>query len=256
MTQNLSPEFYLSLLSGREGDVSHISMEQRDNQVGSRLSGHPFIQDPERLLDVLDALASICVHDREVFFVSLAMNSAGATLYVSTNGEVPATAIDHLVNIQQRLKALKAVLEPGPPSNVESPDPNHTQERADRELGLQSMIYEYSYPKLRRRYKKRGPAILEQYETIISKLLGSDVEESDRFSRTRGLLLVIDEKLKSRKPPPGPRLVTLIRAITLLNKLWQQQLKHIGDNDSLGKWDRATSASDLASRIRDTDKLI
>ena len=154
-------------------------------------------QDPERssLLDVLDALASTCVHDREVFFVSLAKNSDEATLYVSTNGEVPATAIAHLANIQQRLKDLKAVLELGPPSIVESPDPDRTQARADGELRLQSMIYEHSYPKLRRRYRKRGPEILEQYKTITSKLLGIDAEESNRFSKTQGLLLVIDKML-------------------------------------------------------------
>jgi hypothetical protein len=42
MAQNPAPELYLSLLSGRYSNVSYISAEQRHNDVGCRLSGHPF----------------------------------------------------------------------------------------------------------------------------------------------------------------------------------------------------------------------
>ena len=93
MVQNPTPELYLSLLSGRYGDVSHILIEQRHDDVGS----HPFPNDPDRLMDLLDALAAICIRKEktEVFFVSLAMDSTTATLYISSNTTVSATVTYH-----------------------------------------------------------------------------------------------------------------------------------------------------------------
>ena len=85
------PEFYLSLLSSRCRGVSRLSEEQRD-------TSNPFRKEPDRLvLDVLDALAAICVSNErgDVFCVSLAMESNGAKLYVSTNGPVPANVTVH-----------------------------------------------------------------------------------------------------------------------------------------------------------------
>ena len=96
-------------------------LQVQRNNTGTHLSGdssHPFSEDPERLLDVLDAIASICVVDREVYFVSLAMDPNHATLYVSTNGKVPATVTAHLLGIRRGLEELKAVLEPGPLNNT------------------------------------------------------------------------------------------------------------------------------------------
>jgi hypothetical protein len=131
MAQKPTPELYLSLLSGRYSDVSHISTEQRHNNVGSRISGHPFPNDPERLMDLLDALAAVCIRREkgEVFFVSLAMDLNAATLYVSSNETVPATVISHLCKIRGQLKELRAVVEPNPlipADNERSPDPNKT----------------------------------------------------------------------------------------------------------------------------------
>jgi hypothetical protein len=170
MAQNTTPELYLSLLSGRYGDVSHISTEQRHNDVGSR---HPFPNDPDRLMDLLDALAAICIRKEktEVFFVSLAMDSNTATLYISSNTTVPAIVITHLRKVRGQLRELQAVVEfdPSiPPDSEPSPNPNNTQSRADRELDLQKTIYEYSYNKLRQRFLKRAPAILKEYDTILS----------------------------------------------------------------------------------------
>jgi hypothetical protein len=95
------PELYLSLLSSRYA-------ERRDNDVGSRILqvDKPFHKDPD-LLNVLDGLAAICVrHERDFFFVSLAMDTNAATLYVSTNGTVPSTVTDHLHTIRRKLKEL------------------------------------------------------------------------------------------------------------------------------------------------------
>jgi len=105
MAEKISPELYLSLLSGRYGEVSHLSSENSDNKVGSCLQVPQFRKDPDHLLDVLDALAAICVHNEQgdVFFVSLAMGTDTATLYVSTNGTVPATLASHLHAIRREL---------------------------------------------------------------------------------------------------------------------------------------------------------
>src|SRR6266568_5685732 len=109
----MAPELYLSLLSGY-GDVSHISTEPRHNDIGSRIrvSGHPFGNDPNRFMDLLDALAATCVQkDKgEIFFVSLAMDSDSTTLYVSSNKTVPATVTNYLHRIRGQLKQLHDVL--------------------------------------------------------------------------------------------------------------------------------------------------
>lgn len=120
-SQNTTPELYLSLLSGQHGDVSHLSTEQRHNDVGSRLSGHPFPKDSDRLMDLLDAVAAVCIRKEkaEVFFVSLAMDPKAATLYVSSNESVPATVISHLHKIRGQLKELRKVVEPSPSITVD-----------------------------------------------------------------------------------------------------------------------------------------
>jgi len=193
MAQSPSPELYLAILSGRENDVSSLSQKQRNNYAGLRLFGdssHPSSQGPERLLDVLDAIASICVVDREIYFVSLAMDPNHATLYVSTNGEVPITVIAHLIDIRRRLKA---VLEPGPLTNSNT-DLNVTQARTNSELKLQlqQMMYQHSYPKLRRRFRKRGPAILQKYKVIESLLPTSNADDCQIISVTYDLLSQIN----------------------------------------------------------------
>jgi len=71
--------------------------------------------------------------------------------------------------IRTHLKALKEVVEldqGNPTAEFESsPDPNKTQSRADSELELRKAIYEFSYPKFRRRFLKRAPMILKEYDT-------------------------------------------------------------------------------------------
>jgi hypothetical protein len=63
-------------------------------------------------MDLLDALAAICIRKEngEVFFVSLAMDSDAATLYVSSNEPVPTTVISHLQKIRGQVKALKSLV--------------------------------------------------------------------------------------------------------------------------------------------------
>jgi hypothetical protein len=124
------PELYLSLLSGY-GDVSHISTESRHNDIGSRISSHPSAAEPNRIMDLLDALAAICVHKEkgETFFVSLAMDSDSTTLYISSNHTVPATVTNYLIRIRGQLKELHDALEfPSiTTSNEISPNPNVTR---------------------------------------------------------------------------------------------------------------------------------
>ena len=204
-SQTTTPELYLSLLSGRHGDVSHLSTEQRHNDVGPRLSGHPFPNDPDRLMDLLDALAAVCIRKEkeQVFFVSLAMDQNAATLYVSSNESVPATVISHLYKIRGQLKELRKVVEPSPsiPADSETfPDPNKTRSRTDSELELQKTIYEHSYSKLRLRFFKRAPAILEIYETTMKSLQAND-EDAELLHLTRWVLELIQGLLQNDRPP-------------------------------------------------------
>jgi len=96
MAQKFSPELYLS-----------------DKAIASRCqSDHPLPKYPDHLLDVLDALAAICV--RHKGDVSLTVDPNYTTLHVSTNGTVPATLITHLHKIQGQLKKLNSVAASGP----------------------------------------------------------------------------------------------------------------------------------------------
>jgi len=105
----------------------------------------------------------------EVLFVSMAMKTDAVTLFVASNGNIPKTVTSHLTQIRTHLKALKEVVEldqGNPTAEFESsPDPNKTQSRADSELELRKAIYEFSYPKFRRRFLKRAPMILKEYDT-------------------------------------------------------------------------------------------
>ncbi|KIJ91079.1 hypothetical protein K443DRAFT_656611 [Laccaria amethystina LaAM-08-1] len=185
-SQNTTPELYLSLLSGRHGDVSYLSTEQRHNDVGSRLFGRPFPKDPNRLVDLLDALAAVCIRKEkgEVFFVSLAMDPKAVTLYPRP------TVISHLLKIGGQLKKLRKVVEPNPSipaDNETSPDPNKTQSRTDGELELQKTIYEHSYRKLCLCFSKRTLAILAMYEITV-KSLQANKEDAELLQLTHWAL--------------------------------------------------------------------
>jgi len=261
MAQNIVPQLYLSLLSGRYGDVAHLSAEHRYNEVGSRLSAsdHPFRKDPDPLLDVLDALAAICVRNAtgDIFFVSLAMDPNSATLHVSTNGTVPATLITHLRIIRGQLRNLKSVVEPGPSTSadIESPDPNNTQLRADYELRLQQTIYEYSYKKVQRRFTKRGPSILARYDDILKGLEPNNLAaDTELLALTRVLLRDIEDALKGAYPQER-QLALLIETIVAMSKGWRKCLEATEAN-VLTRWDNLTRKSGLASRIYDTNSSL
>jgi hypothetical protein len=246
MAQNPTPELYLSLLSGQDG----ISTEQHHNDVGSRISDHPFPNDPNRLMDLLDALAAVCIQKEkaEVFFVSLAMDSNAATLYVSSNETVPATVTSHLHKIRGQLKQLRAVVEPNPSipaDNETSPDPNNTQSRTDAELELQKTIYEHSYSKLCRRFSKRAPAILEKYKAMMTNLQAKE-EDTDLLNLTlRKLLEHVWGLLQNERPPLGSRLIDLIQTIDVMSRGWQSHLKEVGDDAILTRWDNLICKSGL-----------
>ena len=238
-SQTTTPELYLSLLSGRHGDVSHLSTEQRHNDVGPRLSGHPFPNDPDGLMDLLDALAAVCIRKEkeQVFFVSLAMDQNAATLYVSSNESVPATVITHLHKIRGQLKELRKVLEPNPSipgDNEPSPDPNKSQARTAGELEIQKTIYEYSYSKLRLRFSKRAPAILAIYETAVKSLQAND-KDAKLLRVTYLTLRRIQGLLQDDRPPLS--LTELIQTIDEMSGVWRGHLNATGNEDILTRWD-------------------
>lgn len=225
--------------------MSSLSQEQRNN-TGTHLSGdssHPSSEDPEGLLDILDAIASICVVDREVYFVSLAMDP-DATLYVSTNGKVPATVTAHLLGIRRGLTELKAVLEPGPSNNTNYPDPNVIQAQTDGELKLQQMMYQHSYPKLQRQFQKRWPTILRKYKVIESLLPTSNADDLQIIFVTYDLLSQIDILLKEEQPSTRS-----IQTIAMLSGTWRGHKRRV---ELLNAWEEIACMSGLASRIYDT----
>lgn len=253
MAQDIPPQLYLSLLSGRYGDVSHLSEENRDNEVGSRLSDsdHPFRKDPHRLLDVLDALAAICVHNSkgDIFFVSLSMNPNSSSLHVSTNGTVSTALTDHLRKVRSQLKVLKDVLKPGPPTSadIESPDPGKSPERADCELMLQKTIYEYSYKKVQQRFTKRGPVILANYDVIVKNLEAKNLAaDTELLDNTHVVLRAIGGALKDTNPQER-HLSLLIEAIKALSMAWRECLEST-EATVLTRWDDLTRKSGISPR--------
>jgi hypothetical protein len=256
------PELYLSLLSSRYGSVSRLSAERRGNDAGSRICDDELFptrscKDPDRLLDVLDALAAICVRkdQGDIFFVSLAMDSKGATLYVSTNGPVPATLTTHLHKIRGKLKDLRSVLEfaASPPPDNDSPDPNSTPSWSQSELDIQLIIYEYSYKKVRRRYQKRGHKILEQYGANVSDIGTVVPADVKLLSLTQVALKFIDAFL-SEERIQETHLKGLIKTIDGLSALWKGHLESAEEDseDLLTRWDNLTGKFSLSSLIYDT----
>ena len=242
------PELYLSLLSGRH----------RDNAVESRIfhENQSFHKDPEHLHDVLDALAAICVSKEQgdIFFVSLAVDSYGTKLYVSTNGTVPSTVIAHLHHIQSKLKHFKSVLESAssPGSVIDSPDPNIIISQTESRLDIQRTIYEYSYKKVQKRYQKRVPEILKEYEGIMKNLIetGTVVDEDVKLlSNTKILLRQIGSLVNGKTPPQEPFLTRLIVTIAGLSANWKKHMKPTGENDLLTQWDALTGEPNLSSYL-------
>jgi hypothetical protein len=179
MHQDPTPELYLSLLSGCPSNVSHLSMEQRYNNIGSHLSGHPFLKDPDQLMDLLNTLTAVHIwrEKGEVFFVSLAIDLKAAIPYVSSNKSIPATIIFHLCIIQDQLKELQKVVECSPSilaDNKTSPDPNKTKPHTDSKLKLQKTMYKHLYSKLCLHFSKKAPTILEVYKTTMKSLQAND----------------------------------------------------------------------------------
>ena len=217
----------------------------------------PFYENPNRLFHVLDALAAICVHkDKgDVFFVSLAMDSTAAILYVSANGTVPPPVIAHLHAIQKQLKELRDVLQftLPPTTDIDSSDPNITESRSAGELILQRTIYRHSYRKLRQRYQKRGSEILAQYDAMTEILrteynIDYNNHDFNLLAETKISLQNIGNFLKDERAPPEPSFTNLIKVIACLSDCWKTRLDDMEENGLLSRWDRLTCKS-LSLRI-------
>ena len=258
MAQSPTPEFYLSLLSGRYGSVSRLSTEEGNNNVEARLADpHPFPKDPDQLTDLLDAFAAICIHEpKEVFFVSLSVDPNGVKLYVAANEEVPVTVVSHLYDVRIRLQKLKAVVQTDSSISADSetsPNTNVTPLWTNAELELQKVIYTHSYNKLQRHFLKRAPAIIDEYHTIIKSLQSDNI--SDKYTKildnTRPLLSRIRDLLE--KKLSDLRLIDLIETIDLLGEAWKEDLKDVGNGKGvLDKWENSIRKSGLAFRIYDS----
>lgn len=257
MAQKPTPELHLSLLSGRYGTVSRLSAEERNNNVETRLADHPFLKDPDRLTDLLDALAAICVHKpKDVFFVSMSMDPKGVKLFVASNEEVPLHVASLLYDVRIQLQKLKEVvqIDPSIPANSEtSPDPSVTPLRTNAELDLQKVIYTYSYSKLQRCFLKRAPVILDEYHAVVESLQNIEDEDTYHLEMTRTLLVRIRDHLLEPRELSDLPLIDLIETIDLLNETWQEDLKVVGNGHAvLVKWESSTSKSGFGFHTYDT----
>ncbi|EDQ99920.1 uncharacterized protein LACBIDRAFT_334617 [Laccaria bicolor S238N-H82] len=205
LSQNTTPELYLSLLSGRH--------EQRHNDAGSRLSGHPFPKDPHQLMDLLDALAAVCIRKEkgEVFFVSLAMamDPKAATLYVSSNESVPATVISHLYKIWGQLKELQKAVEPSP---LSIPADNKTLSNPNKTLSHMDAIYE-----------------------TTAKSLQANNKDAKFLHLTCLVLKHIQGLLQNDRPPHC--LTDLIQTIDRMSVAWWDHLNTAEIDNILTHWD-------------------
>lgn len=261
MAQDIPPQLYLSLLSGkgRYGDVSRE--ESRDNEVGLRLSESDcsFGKNSRRVLNVLDALAAICVHNDkgDIFFVSLSMNPDSSIMHVSSNGTVPTTLIDHLKKVRGQFKLLKDALILSSPTSadIESPDTSKTPKRMEYELMVEKTIYRYSYKKVQRRFAKRGPAILARYNDIVKNLEAiNPALDTELLYVTHPLLRRIEVILENTIPQEQD-LIDLIDIIAGLSVVWRDCLESTKET-VLTWWDDLNGKSGLVSCVYDTSFVI
>ena len=243
MTQILAPELYLSLLSGRSGGISHILTEPRHSDIGSC----QFPNDSDRLMNLLDAFASICVRKEkgEVFFVSLAIESDSVTLYVASNDMVPHSLTTYLYKIWGQLKNLNAVATDS--GSLRNPNNIKSDAVVASGLELKKTIYEHSYSKLRQRFLKRAPAILEKYPSIETKLRVNGIapEVIGLLDDTIPLLHWLGHQLENEKPPSGKEFVDFIQTIEALSKDWQHRLNAPADGNILTRWNTLMCKFDL-----------
>jgi hypothetical protein len=138
-----------------------------------------------------------------------------------------------------------------PPPNIESPNPNNTQLRSDVELDIQRIIYKYCYPKVQRRFRKRGPEILAKYDTIAESLYSSNtVIDADikLLNTTRRLLENINDFLQDQIPEE-PRFTGLIKSIAVLSVNWKKHLGAVEEDGLLTRWDNLTFKSGVVCPI-------
>ena len=191
------------------------------------------------------ALAAICVSNErgDVFCVSLAMDSNGAKLYVSTNGPVPANVTVHLEKkYGKKLKELKLIVldsASSPPPNIDSPN-NTSLARSLKELEIQKIIFQYSYKIVRQRYQKREPKILKQYNEIMNHLIetgGVLQKDIELLTLTHLCLETIDIILKD-ETPRDLEVTRLIKSIAPLSGAWKKNLDE--EESLLTHWDNLT----------------
>lgn len=242
-TETPAPELSLSLLSGCFNDISRISTQQRHNIPDFKT---PFPTDPKRLTDFLDALAAVCVRKAtgQVFFVSLAVGAESQTLYLSSNETVPSTVTTHLNRIRSQLTKLHQF--PSTMTDDNSPNPNHTEARAEHELEILKMIYEYSYAKLRKRFLKRAPTILRNYASITDVVKSKGISGPDaKFLQHLHLILKgLREILRPEKPPTSEKLNLLISSIKSLSA--DERLKEEKDGNIFSQWDQSICGCSIA----------
>jgi hypothetical protein len=95
----LKPELYFTLLHKL---ISQTEVGSRHNQIQpSSLRPSPFPSHPDRLAKVLDAFASICLHEPkgQVVALSASLTKENARLFISENKKVDDKVLAHLYKV-------------------------------------------------------------------------------------------------------------------------------------------------------------
>jgi hypothetical protein len=173
------PGFYtpIAILQKLTSQTSQISARSQDVPLDD-LQGSPFRHHPDRLVKVLDALASICLHEPkgQVVAVSASLATDTVALFVSQNNKVEQKVQTHLENVWDLMRRLAASLAP-----VDHPDldqispprwPNNAETTADLEAELREAVYRFCYAKQVARLEKQSKK-LESFLEWLPKSKGS-----------------------------------------------------------------------------------
>jgi hypothetical protein len=154
-------EFYtaVTVLQKLAMETSYISDRLQDVPPNN-LQGSPFPTHPDRLVKILDAFASICVHKKknQVVAVSASLTSDQPKLFISQNDVVALKVKPYLEKVWGLLHEIAESLTPvdNPDSTKSSPNrvPKDVYITDRLEAKLRALVYEFGYPKQLSRMNK------------------------------------------------------------------------------------------------------
>jgi hypothetical protein len=153
-----SPDYYVFLLGALyDQNVVIQSPGALRRARLNDLSGGPFPSHPDRLVNVLDALAAFCIFEEsgQVTAVSASLTPQGTRLWIAQNDAVPIEVKEHIESLWAILRRIADSIaqQPSPPDQ-DSPDPNQTPDTMPIVAELRQAIYQFSFAKVCQRTLK------------------------------------------------------------------------------------------------------